>query len=72
MSVSLKVRPREDGDIAACIEVLAEVHRLDGYPTHWPLDPVAFIAPDYEIDAWVAHVSGSIAGHVALHDAEPK
>lgn len=52
VSVSLKVRPREDGTSLLCIEVLAEVHQLDGYPTHWPLDPVAFIAPDYEIDAW--------------------
>lgn len=66
----VNIRSRRHGDVAACVEILRRVHQIDGYPTHWPQDPVRFVAPPYELEAWVAEEpGGEVRGHVALHDA---
>ena len=61
---------REDGGgHSACLDLLMQVHELDGYPPYVPEDVPRFITPDYEVAAWVAEREGSIVGHVALHQA---
>lgn len=60
------VRSRSSDDLAACVRVLREVHRHDGYPTRWPADPAAWLSPPDLVDAWVAALDGTICGHVAL------
>jgi GNAT superfamily N-acetyltransferase len=60
------IRPRTDGDIAACIELLREVHALDGYPRYLPGDPEAFLIQPDAYRCWVAELDGAIVGHVAL------
>jgi GNAT superfamily N-acetyltransferase len=66
---SLEIRPRKQTDIALCVDILRRVHHRDRYPTHWPKDPLRFVAPTYELVAWVAELDGEVLGHVALHDA---
>lgn len=46
-----------------------QVHTSDGYPLYLPDDVDAFIAPAYEVAAWVAECDGRIVGHAALHQA---
>jgi len=60
------IRPREDGDIAACVELLREVHELDGYPRYLPGDIEAFLIQPDAYACWVAELDGAVAGHVAL------
>jgi GNAT superfamily N-acetyltransferase len=60
------VRHRRTGDADACEAVARAVHRLDGYPPYLPDDLRTFILSP-AIDAWVAEVDGTVAGHVALH-----
>jgi len=57
------IRPRRADDLPACAEVLAEVHRQDGYPTCWPTNPVGWLDLP---GAWVAEEAGVMAGHIAL------
>jgi GNAT superfamily N-acetyltransferase len=64
-----RLRPRTDGDLEACAEVLAEVHRTDGYPVHWPDRPDEWVARASSIGAWVAELDGRIVGHVGLSEA---
>lgn len=60
------VRRRRPGDVAGCVAALAEVHRLDGYPTRWPSDAAAWLTPSCLLAAWVAVEEGVVGGHVAL------
>jgi len=60
------IRPREGGDIAACVEVLREVHALDGYPRYLPGDVEAFLIQPDAYACWVAELEGVVVGHVAL------
>jgi len=60
------IRPRQDGDIAACAELLREVHSLDGYPRYLPGDLESFLIQQDAYGSWVAELDGAIAGHVAL------
>jgi GNAT superfamily N-acetyltransferase len=60
------IRPRRDGDIAACVELLREVHELDGYPRYLPGDPESFLLQADAYGCWVAEVDGALAGHVSL------
>jgi ribosomal protein S18 acetylase RimI-like enzyme len=67
----MTVRPRRPDDVAGCVTALAEVHRLDGYPTRWPADAAAWLTPERLLAAWVATADGRLAGHVALVAEEP-
>lgn len=46
--------------------MLAEVHRADRYPMHWPADPAGWLDPSGLMQAWVAELDGGIVGHVGL------
>jgi GNAT superfamily N-acetyltransferase len=59
-------RPREARDLTAAARLLEAVHRLDGYPTHWPQDPERWLSPRDQLGAWVMDADGAVAGHVAL------
>ncbi|MFE2265026.1 GNAT family N-acetyltransferase, partial [Streptomyces griseosporeus] len=61
-----RVRPRTDGDIAACVRVLADVHRADGYPVNWPERPGDWLRGALLLGGWVAELGGRPAGHVSL------
>ncbi|MGW1752026.1 GNAT family N-acetyltransferase [Streptomyces sp. NPDC002092] len=63
------VRPRTDGDLAACVEVLADVHRHSGYPVNWPRRPADWLTTRSQLAAWVAELDGSVAGHLSLSRA---
>jgi GNAT superfamily N-acetyltransferase len=66
--VGVNLRPRTDEDPAGCVCVLEAVHKSDGYPTSWPVDPAGWLRPSGCAAAWVAHddVTGSILGHVCV------
>ncbi|MFF9278023.1 GNAT family N-acetyltransferase [Streptomyces griseosporeus] len=61
-----RVRPRTDGDIAACVRVLADVHRADGYPVNWPGRPGDWLRGASLLGGWVAELGGRLVGHVSL------
>ncbi|MFJ4200992.1 GNAT family N-acetyltransferase [Streptomyces sviceus] len=61
-----RVRPRTDDDVQACVRVLAEVHRHDGYPVNWPARPGEWLAQTSALGGWVADLDGRVAGHVGL------
>lgn len=63
------VREKVPADEAQCLDLLMQVHHVDGYPLHLPDDVPAFITPEYEVTAWVAEQDACIVGHVALHHA---
>ena len=63
------VREKTAADQAQCLELLLEVHHVDGYPLCLPDDVPAFITPGYEVAAWVAEYDRRVVGHVALHRA---
>jgi GNAT superfamily N-acetyltransferase len=74
---ALVIRGRGDSDLDGVVAVMAEVHRRDGYPMHWPADPAAWLAASRLIAAWVAVLDGQIVGHVSLSqpgrgDAAPR
>ncbi|MER6069609.1 GNAT family N-acetyltransferase [Streptomyces sp. NPDC001817] len=60
------VRPRTDDDVAACVELLAQVHRSDGYPVNWPARPGDWLSGASGLGAWVAERDGRVAGHISL------
>ncbi|AFD26209.1 GNAT family N-acetyltransferase [Deinococcus gobiensis] len=63
------VRPRRDTDLPALCAGLREVHAASGYPSVWPADPAAFLAPP-ALGAWVAELDGVPAGQVTLRPAD--
>ncbi|MHB1445446.1 MAG: GNAT family N-acetyltransferase [Acidimicrobiales bacterium] len=64
----VRIRPREDADLPACVEVARVVHDLDGYPPFLPGGAFdRFLISREAINAWVAEDSSGILGHVALH-----
>ncbi|MFF0013638.1 GNAT family N-acetyltransferase [Streptomyces sp. NPDC005374] len=65
-----RVRPRTDDDIEACVQVLAEVHRRDGYPVNWPARPGDWLAQASALGSWVAESDGRVAGHISLSRSE--
>lgn len=67
--MAVRVRPRVDGDVDACIRILEAVHRQDGYPTHWPSDPVRWLSPRELLEAWVAEDDRGPVGHIVLRAA---
>ena len=62
------VRPRTATDLVTCVQVLADVHRADGYPMAWPADPSSWLSPHGVQGAWVAESSGALVGHAVLAD----
>lgn len=66
-----EIRPRTDDDLAACAEVLVEVHGVDGYPVEGVADPVAWLTPPALLHAWVATLDHHPVGHVALSEPQP-
>ncbi|MER6088298.1 GNAT family N-acetyltransferase [Streptomyces bluensis] len=48
------------------MDVLAEVHRGDGYPVNWPERPGAWLSQASSLGAWVAELDGRLVGHVSL------
>ncbi|HEY3953940.1 MAG TPA: GNAT family N-acetyltransferase [Streptosporangiaceae bacterium] len=67
----LATRGRTESDLDECVNLMAEVHRRDGYPLRWPADPRRFLGTSKIFAAWVATVDGQVAGHVALSVASP-
>lgn len=63
------VRSRLVADLPACVAALAQVHRVDGYPSRWPADPAGWLTPRQMLAAWVVDGSDTVDGHVALTDA---
>ncbi|MDG4809749.1 GNAT family N-acetyltransferase [Micromonospora sp. WMMD1120] len=62
------IRRRHDADLDECVAVLAEVHRLDGYPMNWPVDPRRWLCEPRPTRAWVAvDAASAIVGHIAVH-----
>ena len=64
----MRVRPRTDADVEACLAIALEVRERDGYPPHLPTELRRFVASPDAVAAWVA-VDGDerVVGHVALH-----
>ncbi|MFI1486170.1 GNAT family N-acetyltransferase [Streptomyces sp. NPDC020747] len=65
------VRLRNDGDLDACVAVLAAVHESDGYPVNWPDAPERWLTPPSLLTSWVAELDGRIVGHVGLSHSGP-
>jgi [ribosomal protein S18]-alanine N-acetyltransferase len=61
-----RFRRRTRADLGACVGLMAEVHRVDGYPSPWPDDPVAWLVRPDLAGAWVVELETGVAGHVAL------
>jgi GNAT superfamily N-acetyltransferase len=64
--MAARIRLRADRDLEECARLLETVHRADGYPAHWPEDPVRWLSPRAMLDAWVAEDAGRIVGHIAF------
>ncbi|MEV0227355.1 GNAT family N-acetyltransferase [Streptomyces sp. NPDC050704] len=65
------VRPRREGDLDACVRVLAAVHESDGYPVNWPDRPGEWLCRPALLTAWVAELDGRLVGHIGLSRSEP-
>ncbi|MFC8359453.1 GNAT family N-acetyltransferase [Streptomyces griseorubiginosus] len=66
MNAERRVRARTDDDVEACLRVLEEVHRIDGYPVNWPARPGDWLSQPARLGAWVAELDGRLVGHVGL------
>ncbi|MCM3520880.1 MULTISPECIES: GNAT family N-acetyltransferase [unclassified Curtobacterium] len=62
----MHIRPRRDDELEHLVRVLRRTHDEDGFPAHWPDDPVAWLTPPGHRSAWTAWSSGSVVGHVGL------
>ena len=60
------IRPRQDADLPALVQVLREVHVADQYPTVWPGDALGFVATAAPLAAWVAEIGGRPVGQILL------
>ena len=69
VTTEVRVRPRRDDDMPACVEALSAVHRTDAYPVDWPADPGLWLTPDGLLEAWVAVAGPEVFGHVAITSA---
>jgi GNAT superfamily N-acetyltransferase len=61
------IRLRQESDIGACLAMARQVKERDGYPPLGRIDVEHFLAPAYELAAWVAESDTRIVGHAALH-----
>ena len=63
----IEVRERTDADLDACIRLVADVRRVDGYPPVLPDDDFArLLTEPASIVALVATADDDVVGHVAL------
>lgn len=62
----MNIRRRTPSDVPACVDVLSEVQKADGYPLRWPLEPPSWLDPPSMAAAWVAEVATVIVGHVMV------
>jgi GNAT superfamily N-acetyltransferase len=63
----VRIRDREPADLDNCVEALAAVHQVGGYPTNWPADPARWLTPAGTVRAWVATTGDvPVAGHLIL------
>ena len=60
------IRPRRPDDLAACADLVRDVHAADRYPRYLPDDIASFLAPPDPYGCWVADEGGEVLGHVAL------
>jgi GNAT superfamily N-acetyltransferase len=60
------IRPRRTDDLAACADLVRDVHAADRYPRYLPDDIASFLAPSDPYGCWVAEQDGEVLGHVAL------
>jgi GNAT superfamily N-acetyltransferase len=60
------IRPRRADDLAACADLVREVHACDRYPRFLQPDIGSFLALSNPYGCWVADQDGEVAGHVAL------
>lgn len=60
------IRPRRNSDIAACADLVREVHALDRYPRFLPDDLTLFLTPPDAYGSWIADRRGDVTGHIAL------
>ena len=70
--LTVPIRIRVAGDLPGCVDVLRRVHERNGYPSRWPADPAAWLAPADEVGAWVGEHDGQVAGHVGLVRGMPR
>ncbi|MFE2430589.1 GNAT family N-acetyltransferase [Streptomyces sp. NPDC059373] len=68
----LRIQPRRDEDMSACVDALAAVHKADGYPVNWPSDPARWLTPDGLLEAWAALDGHAALGHVAITRTSPE
>ncbi|MFC6592360.1 GNAT family N-acetyltransferase [Deinococcus lacus] len=66
------IRPHTPGDLPALVAALAELHRVSHYPSVWPADPGAFVAP-VGACGWLAEEpeggpQAGVLGNVVLRD----
>jgi len=60
------IRPRDPEDLSRCVDLLADVHAVDGYPAIWPADPASWLTPSRLLDAWLTEQADALIGHVGL------
>ncbi|MCZ4119853.1 GNAT family N-acetyltransferase [Streptomyces sp. H39-S7] len=53
-------------DLDGCVQVLREVHDVDGYPVNWPDRPSEWLTRTSQLAAWVAERDGQVVGHITL------
>lgn len=61
------IRERRESDLTELLELAQLVRDTDGYPPLGAIDVEHFLAPPYELLAWVALLDAKIVGHAALH-----
>jgi GNAT superfamily N-acetyltransferase len=48
------------------VQLLAEVHKVAGYPVNWPTDPGGWLSPAEALGSWVLTLDGELAGHLTI------
>ena len=68
VTAAVTIRPREDRDLPALVDLLGAQQAGSGYPVRWPLPfPVEeFLVRPGELGAWVASEGARVVGHVSV------
>ncbi|HEV8054920.1 MAG TPA: hypothetical protein VGP51_00360, partial [Nocardioidaceae bacterium] len=64
MPTDVEIRRRTDPDLDACVMVLQSAPVASGYPVNWPADPVRWLSPQEDTNAWVATADARAVGHL--------